>query len=77
MEFILVAPWETLEEVPVEYLYERMRHQRNKLLTESDWTQTVDSPLVNDPAWISYRQALRDAPNTWVPSPTWVAPEKP
>jgi len=77
MEFELVAPWETLEEVPVEYLYERMRAQRNKLLAESDWTQVNDSPVKNALGWLSYRQQLRDAPSTWTPAAVWIAPEKP
>lgn len=36
-----------------------IRNQRNKLLSDSDWTQTVDSP-VDKVAWAAYRQALRD-----------------
>lgn len=35
------------------------RTHRNKLLSESDWTQTADAP-VNKEAWATYRQALRD-----------------
>lgn len=36
-----------------------IRDQRNKLLSESDWTQIVDSP-VDKIAWATYRQSLRD-----------------
>ena len=42
------------------------RHNRNLMLTESDWTQINDSPL-NDAKkeeWRVYRQALRDMPTT-------------
>jgi hypothetical protein len=53
------------------------RKKRNGLLTASDWTQVVDSP-VNTTAWATYRQALRDVPNqsgfpsniTWPTPPT-------
>lgn len=37
-----------------------VRLERNRLLAESDWTQNRDVNLLNDPDWISYRQALRD-----------------
>ena len=36
-----------------------VREQRNTKLSESDWTQLADAP-VDDLAWATYRQALRD-----------------
>lgn len=39
-----------------------VRNNRNRLLTECDWTQLTDSP-VNKTAWATYRQELRDVPN--------------
>lgn len=36
-----------------------IRQQRNQLLDKSDWTQVLDSP-VNQTAWATYRQNLRD-----------------
>jgi hypothetical protein len=49
-----------------------VRTERNKLLSESDWTQLSDAP-VDKAAWATYRQALRDVPNqTGFPSEiTW------
>jgi len=38
-----------------------IRHRRNMLLLESDWTQVDDSP-VNKAEWATYRQELRDLP---------------
>lgn len=35
------------------------RAQRNTLLAASDWTQVADAP-VNQAAWATYRQELRD-----------------
>jgi hypothetical protein len=35
------------------------RAQRNVLLQQSDWTQVADAP-VDQQAWATYRQALRD-----------------
>ena len=36
-----------------------VRSQRDSLLAESDWTQVPDAP-VDQAAWKTYRQALRD-----------------
>ena len=45
-----------------------LRRQRNKLLSESDWTQNRDVTLANDSAWATYRQALRDLPSNSTPT---------
>ena len=37
------------------------RRKRDGLLSSSDWTQIADSP-VDQTAWATYRQALRDVP---------------
>ena len=36
-----------------------VRKQRNEKLAASDWTQVMDAP-VDQAAWATYRQALRD-----------------
>ena len=59
-----------------EVLTARMRHQRDRLLAESDWTQTNDAPVDRE-AWATYRQALRDFPATWEPSDTAEFPDPP
>ena len=43
-----------------------LRHLRDILLRESDWTQFTDSPLADSKKteWKTYRQALRDLPAT-------------
>lgn len=38
-----------------------VRQQRNKLLSESDWTQVADAP-VDKNVWSTYRQLLREIP---------------
>lgn len=55
---------------------EAIRQDRNRRLTETDWTQVDDAP-VDKTAWATYRQALRDVPTqTGFPwTVTW--PEKP
>lgn len=64
------------ETIPDEWLYERLRIQRDKLLVASDWTQVADAP-VDKQAWAEYRQALRDLPNNWLPSETVEFPDTP
>jgi len=56
--------------------WRELRLERNKRLIDCDWTQVPDAP-VNQAAWATYRQALRDLPdNTTDPrNPVW--PEKP
>jgi len=44
-----------------EALAEQARAKRDGLLTESDWTQVADAP-VDQAAWATYRQALRNLP---------------
>ncbi len=41
-----------------------IRQYRDQYLAQSDWTQTIDSPLTDSKKaeWQSYRQALRDIP---------------
>ena len=43
-----------------------LRHLRDILLRESDWTQFTDSPLTDSKKteWKTYRQNLRDLPST-------------
>ena len=38
-----------------------VRTDRDKRLADSDWTQVADAP-VDQTAWATYRQALRDVP---------------
>ena len=64
-------------EVPNFENYEAtMRYHRDRLLADSDWTQTNDAPVDRE-AWATYRQALRDFPSTWTPAESVTFPEKP
>lgn len=44
-------------------LLEAIRHDRNRLLSESDWRVLPDAPNTNKAAWVTYRQQLRDITN--------------
>ena len=64
------------DEVPAEWWAERMRLHRDRLLKESDWTQVADAP-VDQQAWATYRQALRDFPASWTAGPEADFPDTP
>jgi len=59
----------------------KLRNTRNNLLTASDWTQIADCTISNKTEWATYRQTLRDFPDTiqdarlpveWPHNPDWV-----
>ena len=66
-----------IAELNIQEPWDNLRRNRNKLLIDTDWTQTPDVPENIRTAYTTYRQALRDLPaNTEDPAnPTW--PTKP
>lgn len=52
----------SISQVEPEQASENIRHRRNQLLMECDWTQVADAPVDRE-AWAQYRQQLRDIPN--------------
>lgn len=57
------APWESPDqEIPTDWVWERLRNRRNSLLTACDFRMVPDAPWDRE-AWESYRQALRDLPD--------------
>jgi hypothetical protein len=52
----------TRDTIPLEYVWERLRLKRDRLLASSDHRMVTDAPWDNEP-WAAYRQALRDLPN--------------
>lgn len=42
-----------------------LRYERDKLLSQSDWTQIQDNPMSAEKkrSWANYRQLLRDIPS--------------
>ena len=63
------------QEKELELAWMRLRYERSKRLAACDWTQVPDAP-VDQTAWATYRQELRDLPsNTTDPSnPIWPQP---
>lgn len=52
----------SLQEKPTAFFFERLRAQRNQMLTATDWTQAGDVPEALKQKFLAYRQALRDLP---------------
>ena len=51
------------DEVIDEIYLARLRYWRDGELARTDWTQVADAPL-DQAAWATYRQALRDLPSS-------------
>jgi hypothetical protein len=65
-----------LQDRVVVITWEQIRPRRNNLLTSSDYTQMADWPG-DKTAWATYRQALRDLPQTYTNAADVVWPSKP
>lgn len=52
-----------IEEIPLEWQWERLRLKRDSLLKKCDYRVIADAPWDIQP-WLDYRQALRDLPKT-------------
>ena len=61
------------------YSYANLRADRNEMLMRSDWTQLPNSGLseAKRAEWETYRQALRDLPETMTEDLEYTLPEVP
>ena len=67
-----------VEDISDEELRDRVRKERNRLLSESDWTMVSDAPgELNLQEWEKYRQRLRDLPSTFLNPKEVIWPESP
>ena len=64
------------EPISVNEKWNNVRSKRNILLSGSDWTQLDDSKE-NKESWASYRQELRDIPQTFSTPESVIWPSKP
>jgi len=64
--------------VPPAPTWEQIRAQRDGLLKDSDWSAFPDAtPKPSKEAWLDYRKALRDLPQTFSSPEEVVWPTKP
>jgi hypothetical protein len=66
----------TRDSIPIEYVWERLRNERNNLLGKTDYKMIPDAPWDTEP-WAAYRQALRDLPEQTIDPREAVWPEPP
>jgi len=59
-----------------ELKWDSIRGERNRILSESDWTQLSDS-VVDKLLWANYRQLLRDIPQNFQSPDSVVWPTRP
>ena len=71
-----VAIIETAEDVPNDYLIERIRNWRNVELAATDWTQLPDAPA-DKTVYAIYRQELRDLMAQSEDARAFIFPTKP
>jgi hypothetical protein len=50
------------DQLPMDWVWERLRLRRDRLLAATDFRMVVDAPWATEP-WAAYRQALRDLPD--------------
>lgn len=58
---IVDKPQAEIDAYEIDVAWKGLRRDRNRRLAASDWTQVPDAP-VDQSAWASYRQELRDLP---------------
>ena len=53
-----------IQELKTAEPFRLLREERNKLISETDWTQLkdIDLDIIRERNWKNYRQALRDLP---------------
>lgn len=68
-----------LPEEITEAKWEALRQERDKLLYQTDWTQLPVNPLTAEQkvAWETYRQQLRDLPDTTIDIDNVIWPTSP
>jgi hypothetical protein len=69
---------ELIPYVPPAPTWEQIRSQRDAFLKDSDWAAFPDAnPKPSKEAWLSYRQALRNVPQTFSTPEEVAWPNKP
>jgi hypothetical protein len=64
MTWDYASPYDQLapDDLPTEWVWERLRLRRDGLLAATDFRMVTDAPWETGP-WAVYRQALRDLPD--------------
>lgn len=70
------SPFDTIDPIPDEWVWERLRLRRNDLLAATDFRVLPDVPWDVAP-WHAYRQGLRDLPDNTTDPRRAVWPQPP
>lgn len=72
-------PSDVVDEAVKQAKWVIVRAERDRLISQCDWTQMPDAPLdeAKKAEFTAYRQALRDIPQTYSDPDAVVWPEKP
>ena len=62
-------PESVIAAAEVDAKWKEIRAKRDGLLTASDWAAMPDSPVTDKQAWLDYRTALRNIPQTFSANP--------
>lgn len=62
MSWNYLTTLDTSNDIPDEWVWERLRNRRDGLLAATDFRMVTDAPWDTEP-WAAYRQALRDLPD--------------
>jgi hypothetical protein len=78
MTWEYASPFDQLapDDLPLEWVWERLRARRDQLLAATDFRMISDAPWDRKP-WEVYRQALRDLPEQTIDPRQAVWPEPP
>jgi len=64
--------------IETKMMWKKIRKERNQLLKDSDYTMLKDYPTtVSEQEWTTYRQSLRDIPQTFSNPDDVTYPDKP
>jgi hypothetical protein len=64
--------------IEAKMMWKKIRKERNQLLKDSDYTMLKDYPTtVSEQEWTTYRQSLRDIPQTFSNPDDVTYPDKP
>jgi hypothetical protein len=66
-----------VDKTPAPVTWIQIRSERDRLLAQSDWTQLSDFKGNNAASWATYRQQLRDIPQTFSTPDVVIFPNSP
>lgn len=76
-DMVLITKQEAQKVIDSYITWKDIKAIRDVLLKDSDWADLPNSPVKNKPAWLRYRQTLRDIPQMFNTPQEVTWPQKP